>query len=325
MILVTGGTGFIGSRITRWLLARDESVVCFDARPELARLGKFADHPALRVVEGDITRFEDLAAAMHLHGVRRVIHTAAVLSQTCRAEPRVGIRINIVGTTNVFEAARQAGVARVVYASSLVVHGSQQDHGDVILTEDAALFPRSFYAHTKVMNERTADAYADAFGLDCRGLRVSSPFGPGARTSGAGGAEVTRLVTLAALGSPIQVQVARGESPPTTHVDDVAEIFARLCLAERLSRPVYFCSAVAVPMEQIAGLVARLLPGTQISFSPEAAKVTLPYRIDAGRLEADIAYRLPPLEERLRDHINEVRIAAGLREIGPPKVVGERS
>jgi UDP-glucose 4-epimerase len=317
VILVTGGTGFIGSRITRWLLARNESVVCFDARPAAARLGPFADHPLLRVVEGDITRFADLAGAMRLHAVRRVIHTAAVLSQVCRTEPCVGVRINVVGTTNVFEAARQANVARVVYASSLVVHGSQHDHGDVTLTEDAPLFPRSFYAHTKVMNERTAGAYTEAFGLDCRCLRVSSPFGPGAPPGGAGGAEVTRLVALAAMGSPVQVQVGRNESPPITYVDDVAEIFGRLCLAERLSWPVYFCSAAVVPMEQIADMVARMLPDARISFGSEAAKVTLPYRLDAGRLEADIGYRLPPLEGRLRDHISEVRKAAGLRETGP--------
>lgn len=314
MILVTGGTGFIGSRITQQLLARGESVVCFDARPDRRRLGAAADHPGLRVIEGDIARFDDLSAAISAHQVRRVIHTAAVLTQTCQSDPRTAMRVNVVGTTNVFEAARQAGVARVVYASSMVVHGHQWDHGDAFLTDETRLVPHTFYADTKVMNERTADAYTQAWGLDCRGLRIGAPFGPGGQT-GRPGSEVTRLFALTAIKSPIEIQLARGESPPSTYVEDIAEIFVRLCLAASLSRPVYVCAVHALPIEQIASMVERLLPDARISFGPEAAKVTLPYRIDASRLEADLAYRLPSFEQRMRDHVNAVRRDHGLPEV----------
>lgn len=314
MILVTGGTGFIGSRITRRLLKREEGVVCFDARPDVGRLGAAAEHSSLRVVEGDIVHLDELTAAIQRHGVRRVIHTAAVLTVACQTDPVFGIRVNVVGTANVFEASRQAHVERVVYASSLVVHGSQWDHGERTLTEDAPLVPHTFYADTKVMNERTADAYTKAFGLDCRGLRIGAPFGPGGQT-GRPGAEVTRLAALAAVGTPITIQLARAESPPSTYVDDIAEILIRLSTATRLSRPVYLCSVSTVAIDHIGRMVQDLLPHTEIAFADQGAKVTLPYRIDAGRLEADIGYRLPPMETRLRDHINVVRRAKGLPEL----------
>lgn len=311
MILVTGGTGFIGSRTTQRLLARGESVVCFDAHPDPGRLGTASAHQHLQIVQGDISRPDDLVAAIRQHRVERIIHTAAVLSQ---AEPRAAIRVNVDGTGNVFEAARHSGIARVVYASSMVVYGHQWDHGAKTLDEDAPLHPHTFYAHTKQMNEATADAYTKGFGLDCRGLRIGAPFGPGGQT-GRPGAEVTRLVSLTAVGTPIGIRLARGESPPSVYVDDIAEIFVRLCFAGTLTRPVYLCSVTAVPIDDVARMVQRLLPGAEISFVEPGEKITLPYRIDASRLEADIDYRLPAMETRLRDHINEVRRAHGLPEV----------
>jgi len=315
MVLITGGTGFIASRIVPGLIARGESVVCFDLRPNPRRLGTPAEHARLKIVEGDIARLEDLVDVVQRHGVSRVIHTAAVLTETCQDSPHTAVRINIVGTANVFEAARLAQVARVVYASSMVVHGSQWDHGDRTLDEDARLAPRTFYAHTKIINEATAAAYSARFGLDCRGLRIAGPFGPGGQM-GRPGAEVTRLLTLAAMGHPIVVQLARGESPPSTYVDDIAEILVRLSFSSTLTRPVYVCSVSTTAIDDIVDMVRRLLPGAPITFGENGARVTLPYRIDAGRLESDIDYRLPGLEVRMREHINTVRNAHGLPDVG---------
>jgi nucleoside-diphosphate-sugar epimerase len=314
MVLVTGGTGFIGARVTRRLLTRGEPVVCFDLRPDPPRLGAAAADPRLHVVEGDITRFEDLVGAIRQHRVDRIIHTAAVLSGYSQAQPLGALRINVVGTAHLFEAARLSDVARVVYASSMVVHGSQWDHGDRMLDDDAPFHPHTFYAITKVANEATADAYAKQFGLDCRGLRIGAPFGP-AGQMGRPGAEVTRLATLAATGQPVAIQLARGESPPSIYVDDVAEILVRLAFCPTLTRPAYLCCVNATPIEDVADMVRGLLPGAVITFGDQNARVTLPYRIDARRLEADIGFRLPPFAVRLRDHVNEVRRGHNLPEI----------
>jgi UDP-glucose 4-epimerase len=265
----------------------------------------------VRIVEGDIARLGDLLAALRGHDVTRIIHTAAVLTGTCQSSPETAVRVNVVGTTNVLEAARLLDVARVVYASSMVVHGSQWHHGDRVLDDDAPLLPQTFYAHTKVLNEATAAAYADRFALDCRGLRIAAPFGPDGQM-GRPGAEVTRLLTFSARAMPITIQLARGETPPSTYIDDIAEIFVRLCFSSQLTRPVYVCSVSAVSIDEIARMVAQLLPGTPIAFGENGARVTLPFRINAARLEADIDYTLPTFESRARDHINAVRRAHSL-------------
>jgi UDP-glucose 4-epimerase len=311
VVLVTGGTGFIGSRVTRRLIADERSVVCFDLEPEPARLRDAAGHPKLRIVKGDIRRLDHVVRAVQQYGVKHIIHTAAVLSQVCQADPRTGLDVNVMGTANVFEAARLSGVERVVYASSMVVLGSQWDHGDHLLDENAPLRPATFYAHTKVMNEHTARAYTEAFGLDCRGLRIGSPYGSEGKY-GRPGTEVTRMLSLTAVGEPILVMLGTQESPPVTYVEDVVEIFVRLCDATTLTRPVYLCSVDTLSVSDVADKIRRLIPDARITFEDPGQRVTLPYRIDTRALEADIGYRLPPLETRLRDHINEIRVAAGL-------------
>jgi UDP-glucose 4-epimerase len=314
VVLVTGGTGFIGSRLTRRLIAAGRPTVCLDVQPDPARLREAAAHPDLHLVTRDITRADDLAAVMRRYGVQRVIHTAAVLTQTCETDPLTAIRVNVLGTANVFEAARLCGIARVVYASSLVVHGSQWDHGDRVLDEDAPLHPHTFYAHTKCMNEQAARVYAEQFGLDCRGLRIGAPFGAEGKT-GRPGSEVTRMLSLTAVGQPVRVMLGARQTPPSTYIDDIVEILVRLCFAPALARPVYLCSVAAVPIDEIAQMVRHLVPGAQITFDEPGEQVTLPYRIDSRRLEADIDYRLPPIEARLRDHINEARQMAGLAPV----------
>jgi UDP-glucose 4-epimerase len=311
MILVTGGTGFVGARVTLNLLARGASVAVLDSRPVPARLGDHRSHANLRIVEGDIADLDDVLAAIHAHGVVRVIHLAAVLRDPIDREPRLGMRVNIVGTTNVFEAARLLGVQRVVYASSTIVHGDQGHHGDAALTEDSPIFPPSLYAYTKIMNEVVGRRYLEGLGLDCRGLRVCSPIGYGRDGRGAGGA-VGQMIAGAARGVPVRVPYAADEQLPYIHVDDVAEIFVRLCLTPRLSLPVYMSSATSVSFGEIREIVGQYVPGAEIAFAEAGEAVHRAQRIDGRRLAADIDYALPPVAARVRDHLNAVRAADGL-------------
>lgn len=311
MILVTGGTGFIGSRITRNLIARGEPVVVFDSRPAPARLGEYQSHPDLRIVEGDIAQLDDLLGAMRAHSVQRVIHTAALLGGPIEREPRLGMRVNVVGTTNVFEAARHLGIRRVVYASSMIVHGDQSDHGDAAVNEDSHLHPHSIYAYTKIMNEVVGQRYLEGLGLDCRGLRVCTPVGYGRDDRGAGGT-ISRLIAAAARGTHAEIPYSSAEKPPYVYVDDVAEIFVRLSLTDGLSRPVYMSSATPASLREIAAIVSGYLPEATFTFNEAGGTIAHVNRIDGRRLEAEIGYTLPPIEVRIREHINVVRAADGL-------------
>lgn len=311
-IMVTGGGGFIGARISARLLARGETVVCFEPG-DLRRLGDHAAHDRLHVVQGDVTRADEVTAAIRQHGVRRIIHCAAVMSPLVEDQPQVAMQVNVMGATNVFEAARQQSLERVVYASSIGVYGDQPEYGDITVDEDSFLHPLTIYGHTKQINEAVAARYSELFGLDCRSLRPCSVFGHG-RLVGRS-AEVSRVISGAAIAGAVEALQAPEQSAPLVYVDDVAELFVRLCLAEHLSHPVYLSGGIETTLGEVANILRRLLPDVEITFA--AVPQTYPHvtRADNTRIASDLGYAFPPLEDRIREHINEARRENGMAEI----------
>ena len=149
MDLVTGGAGFIGSHLVEELVQRGQRVRVLDnfSTGSLSHLAAVAD--AIEIIEGDIVDPDTVRAAMR--GVRRVFHQAALRSVPRSVDdPSSSNRVNVDGTVNVLVAARDAGVERVVYASSSSVFG----HRNVLpMREEDATKPVSPYAVSKLAAE----------------------------------------------------------------------------------------------------------------------------------------------------------------------------
>ena len=159
--LVTGAFGCIGAWTIRGLLAAGEHPVVFDLGDDPWRVRMIAgpDAPGrVVVVNGDITDRESLGRVVRDHAIRRVIHLAAWQIPLCRQDPPRGAAINVVGTANVFEAARAAGgqIERVVYASSAAVFGGPSLYPPGPIKDDAPAHPATHYGVYKVANEETA-------------------------------------------------------------------------------------------------------------------------------------------------------------------------
>lgn len=171
-VLVTGGAGFIGSHLTEALLAEGATVRVLDNlstgnRRNLAGLG-------VELIEGDVADWETVRSAVS--GCTLVCHQAALVSVPRSLEqPELNHRSNVTGTFNVFEAARQAGARRVVYASSAAVYG---DLPQLPKRETAPLNPITPYGAAKRTSEVLAGTYAAAYGLELVGLRYMNVFGP---------------------------------------------------------------------------------------------------------------------------------------------------
>ncbi len=313
-VMVTGGAGFIGARVTRRLRERGEPVVCFDAASHPRRLASLRTDPGLRIVHGDVGRFEDVVAAVADNRVERVIHCAALMMPVVEEEPRLAMRVNVMGATNVFEAARRCGVRRVVYASSIGVYGDQPEYGDGAVNEDALLNPNTIYGYTKQINEAVARKYTERFGLDCRALRPCSVFGYG-REAGRS-AEVARVISRAAVDGAVEARQGREQSACLIYVEDIAELFVRLGLAAALSHDVYVSGGSEATLGEVADIVKSLLPEADITYAANPETYEHVYIVDSSRIEKDLQYTLPPLEERIRDHINEARRDHGLPEVG---------
>src|SRR5437660_4665629 len=125
-VLLTGGYGCIGSWIVRNFLERGDQVWIYDLKEDPRRLRLLLSEEQVRqvpFVRGDVTDLAGLCDAIRQHQITHVVHLAGLQVPTCRADPMLGAKVNVVGTLAVFEAVRQAAwqVRRLVYASSAAV------------------------------------------------------------------------------------------------------------------------------------------------------------------------------------------------------------
>jgi len=170
---ITGGAGFIGSHTIDALLQGGVSVTVFDKLPWALAENLHHHKEKLTYIEGDIRDFETLLTSMHGH--THVLHLAAIVSvpESIR-DPRTAHDVNVTGAFNVFEAAREVGVKRVVYASSAAVYG---DTATPPISDDAELHPQSPYGLHKVMNEQYAQLMSEIYGMSIMGLRYFNVYG----------------------------------------------------------------------------------------------------------------------------------------------------
>ena len=208
-IMITGGTGFLGSYLARHLLLEKGvgDVVLFDRYPDLRRLADAADRAT--VVEGDVLEPQELLAAMDRHRVERVVHLAFGVGGPAPERIVPYARVQTMGTANVFEAARLHGAVRVVNASSLAVYGP---HEAASLREDDPKRPDSLYGACKLWGEHLAETYNREHGMEIVSLRPCSVFGLGRAWRGSFASGLVRvrglphymaLAELAARGEPI--------------------------------------------------------------------------------------------------------------------------
>lgn len=191
--LITGA-GVIGCHTARLLAQRGEDVLLLDLQPATAAIASIVDSPRVRLVQGDVSDFEGLSQLIRREGVRRIVHTAAMLSTAIRAHPLRGIAVNIMGTANMLECGRVHGLERVVVASSTTVgYNAFGEFSGAAFPEDFALRsishrPGSIYAATKVSAEHLALLYRDLYGLSTVALRyaavISAWPGPGTSVPG---------------------------------------------------------------------------------------------------------------------------------------------
>ncbi len=174
LVLVTGGAGFIGSHLVDALLERGAHVRVLDDLSTGRRENVAGVLPRINFLEGDIRDAECCRRACD--GAAFVFHQAARGSvPRSMSDPAATIAVNVAGTANVFAAARDAKVTRVVYASSSSVYG---DSAALPKREGEEGRPLSPYAVSKVMNEQLADVFARCFGMQVVGLRYFNVYGP---------------------------------------------------------------------------------------------------------------------------------------------------
>ena len=264
-ILITGGSGFIGLWLTKSLLAKGAEVRVLDLKTDSPLIREILGNTAAAVDwrSGDVSDGEAVTAAAE--GCDALVHLAAILTPACQENPIRGAEINLIGTLNVFEAAKAHGTKSVVYMSSAGVFGP--DDGETP-------WPTTHYGAFKLAMEGCARAYLADHGIASVGFRPLVVYGPGREIGMTAGPS---LACRAAAQGEEYVIPFTGVSD-FVHVDDVVAAYLAAIDNPPEDARAYTLVGDCCTAEDFAAEVCRVVPGARIS----AAGPALPI---AGRLE----------------------------------------
>lgn len=320
--LITGALGCIGAWAVRNLLRAGIPVTIFDLGGSTHRLRLLLDDEELvrvQLIKGDIAELPAVEAAFAASGATHVIHLAALQVPFCKADPSLGARVNVVGTVNMFEAAKRAAVKRLVYASSVAVYGRSEEYGEGPLGDDAQPSPRTHYGVYKQANEGTARVYWLDDGISSIGLRPYTVYGPGrdqGLTSGP-----TRAMVAAAAGRPFHIPFSGRQGLQLA--DDTARLFIQAARAPFEGAAVFNLRGSVVSMEEIVAAIETAEPAArgQITFAGPA--LPFPEELDDASLRAALG-PLPftPLDEGVAQSVALFKAAIAAGRMDPATYLG---
>jgi len=306
---ITGAQGCIGSWIVKALTERGDKAVVFDRSDDSRRLSAIMNDDDLARVSfiiGDITDGAAVLSALSKSEAKRVIHLAGLQVPTCKADPVAGSLVNVAGTLNVFEAARQIGVKGIVYASSAAVYGMNDD--DVSLDESAACEPTTHYGVFKRANEGNARVYFLDHGINSIGLRPLTVYGVNRDTGLT--SDPTKAMKSAVLGKPFHIRF--GGATDFQYVADTAATFIACADNMPEAAHVFNLHGETVTVDRIANFINTSSNSDLITFGGPPIPIAAAMDDSAiRRLMSNLP--LTPLEVGMRETMDRF---AALRDAG---------
>lgn len=285
--IVTGGAGFIGSNIVEELVKRGEEVKIID---DLSAGSKANIRPVLdkiELVQDSITNYSCLKR--EFPGYDYVIHQAADVSVQASIEDPIGTtKTNVLGTVNVLSAAKDAGIRRVVIASSCAVYGEQQS----AISENATLKPMSPYAVSKLSAENYAKLFADAYGIETVCLRYFNVFGPKQNPSSEYAAVIPKFIKLIKAGRKPTIYGDGFQTRDFVYVSNVVEANLLACSAAGVSGKAYnIGSGISTDINTLVKHVNKVLDKNMApKYEPARAGDIVHSRASINAAKHDLGY-----------------------------------
>lgn len=256
-VLVTGGSGFIGRRVVSELGSDGAQVRVIDLQPH--------PDPSVDIVIGDIAEREALDRALD-GGFDSIVHLAAVTSVLRSLEhPQQTFETNVLGTHNVLEAGRAAGVTSLAFASTNAVTGPMEAPK---ITEKAALRPLTPYGSTKAAGEMMMSAYTASYGLRCACIRLTNVYGPGMQAKDS---IVARLMRAIRLATTFEIYGDGNQVRDYVHSLDVADAMRLALTSDEWVGPIVIGSGTSLSVLEVIAAV-RDVSGAEIDVRHGPAK-----------------------------------------------------
>ena len=274
--LLTGSMGCIGAWVLRNLIDDGAKIIATDldttpSRPKLLLSDKELDSIVWEQL--DVTDANAVNSLVQKHEPTHVVHLAGLQIPFCKANPPLGAAVNVVGTVNLFEAARHFQIKGLSYASSVGVLGATVNYPDRALTDADLPMPNNLYGVYKTANENTAKVYWQDWHVGSVGLRPYVVFGV-CRDQGMT-ADIAKATLAVAADKPFHI---RFDGPITMqHANDVARIFINSALAENQGAGVYNLRNDVIEVAEFVAVLKQLYPESKVTFEKNNA---LPFPSD---------------------------------------------
>ena len=304
--LITGAKGFIGAWIVKTLLEGGEPPSIFDIDPGFQRLSAILEEGQLReanFIQGDVTKYSDLDRAIAENGITHILHLAGLQVPGCAADPLRGAMVNVIGTLNVFEAARRRRnlVQRIVYASSAAVFGPEEFYGAGTVPEGAPLLPGTHYGVFKQCNEGNARVYFLNDAIPSVGIRPWAVYGVGRDIGISSGP--TKAIKAGVLHRPYTIGFTGAVD--LQYVRDTARTFIRGAERDIPGAKVYTPRGRVVHVEEFIHTLEQVLPEAHGLIQARGKKLPIAPDLDDSALKHDLGEDLhTPLEEGIRETAN---------------------
>ena len=308
-ILITGGAGFIGTRLAREFHDRGEKIVIFD---RIIGDSLFAGVDKMTKVRGDISNWPEVLNVTGDHKIHTIFHLAGILSASSEEQPWASNNINAMGTYHVLEAARLFQVKKVIFSSSM---GTYTVPRDTVVTEDTPQKPTLIYGVTKVFSELLGLYYHRKFNIDFRGIRFPQLIGPDVKAFGFGQYNPW-LIEAAIKGEPFDIWAPEDTILPLRYIKDAIKSLIMLHDADesRIITRIYNLGQIIPPpsTKDIVNVVKKYYPDAKLNFKPDpkadVGLSTIPKIISGDRAAEEWGWRVSySLEDTERDFIEEYK------------------
>lgn len=290
-VLVTGASGCIGSWALSLLVDAGVTVFALDVQKDTRRPKLLMSDSELGLVKwllGDISEPTTIMKALEVSKATSIIHLAALQVPFCKADPIGGAKVNVVGTVNVFEAARKHKLKRLSYASSIAAHG----------VFDAKTLP-TLYGAYKFCNEQTARVYMHDWSVPSVGMRPGVVYGVG-RDQGMT-SKTTVAILAAAAGKPYTIPFTGAVS--WLHAGEVASAFIKAVSRPRDKAVVFDINGATATVEDSMEMLKKIAPTSNITASGSA--LPFPMALSDEPLRAFLGdYGQMPIEEGIAQTYN---------------------
>ena len=315
-VLVTGGLGFIGSKVVLQLLKKDIDVLVTDLdivknkdklESNILKIGKNKDK--VKYQKLDITNYKEIENIFQNNKIDSVINLAYGIGTICEENPLLASKINIVGTTSIFEMIVKYKIRRLVFASSETVYGAHQEFfgNRAVTEEDYSGINNHFYTYgvMKLLNEFMAEKYIKKHGCSIAYTRPSVVFGYGRQNTAINWAE--DFAAKPALGQAAHLPFSKKNRDNWIYVDDCAEQLVRLALKETLNYSCFNTGAETVDGSQLEATVKKIIPDAEIYFDENVKSTPLIDDQNDERIRKEIDFNPRSFEEGVKSLIQDVR------------------